>query len=56
MTQDEHIAEALTGLRALRQNPSPEAAQDLLKDWKAQGEYFDRTDSAWRPTQCSGTS
>ena len=51
MTQDEHIAEVLRDLRSLRQNPSPEAARDVLEDW----EYLDRTDSAWRLTQCSGT-
>jgi hypothetical protein len=55
VTTDEHIAEVLTGLRALRQNPTPEAASDLLTDWTTQGEYLDRTDSAWRQTQCSGT-
>lgn len=51
----ENLAEVLSGLRHLRQDPSPEAAQSLLEDWAAQGEVYDQTDSAWRPTQCSGT-
>jgi hypothetical protein len=55
VTKDEHIAEVLAGLRSLRQNPTHEAAQDFLTDWKAQGEYLNQTDSVWRQTQCSGT-
>lgn len=54
MTQ-EQLTEALMGLRLLRQNPSSEAAQALLEDWAARDEVYDRTDSAWRLTQCSGT-
>lgn len=48
MTQDEHIAEVLADLRSICQNPTPEAVQDLLTDWKTQGEYLNNTDSAWR--------
>lgn len=48
MSQEDRIAEVLAGLRHLRQNPSPEAARDLLEDWAAQREMYNQTDSAWR--------